>query len=476
MKNVSLFYLAIIVLPQFACSQGNEGISVKIEEFGDNGYHKMIYDRRQRPQAVVIKEKVHIVYNGGVNERGAAKPYAITYDLTTNSFSQSVSIPGKFSKDHHYGPIIWADNDDYLHVLSGCHRTPGTHVMSKNPGNIGKSEEDWSVEGEIASSISYPSVSRVLNHKRAMYYRVYEHRSSWSYLISEDGSTDWEKPPFDLVDLNEGDELTSKPHAEMDEASSYHRYLPDKDGKSLHVAFAYYDDNKESLPEKFVNPRYGTKKNLGFKFNLYYVKVNLETHEVYNFEGEQLRTPINLELANEKCKIWDTDWRGSGLPPEIIIDQNDNPSFLHVTSEETPEEFNYHYVRFEENEWKKTVIAPACHKWNNSFLKTNEDGTLTALLLMDDGFFDHKGLSKYSSHGGGTRIEEWVSSDNGHSWDKHKTLLTAEGKYEGWRFNNIQPIKNKEGKVEEGLFLFYGYKDENKEAKAFLMQNQPVNN
>lgn len=470
MRKVLVLLLTTVAMMQSACTQKNDLSDYEIIEFGERAYHKMIYDRRQRPQAVLIDNQIHIVYNGGVNERGRAKPHAITYNLNTKSFSLSVSLSGEASKDHHYAPIIWADNDNYLHVLSGCHKTPGLHMISREPNSIGKTEVDWSRGEQIAPSLSYPSVSKVLNKQRVLYYRVHEHRSSWTYLISEDAASNWKNPPHDIVDLNKGDNLMEKEYKEMDEASSYQTYLPSKDGKSLHIAFLYYDDNKGNLPEKFVNPRYGTEKNLGLKFNLYYVNVNLENHEVRNFEGEQLSAPIDLEQANEKCKIWDTGGRGSGIPPEIILDHNNKPAFLHVLSEETPKDFNYHYVSFEDGEWKKTRITAACHKWNNSYLKMDEDGILRAYLLMDDTFFDHKGLSKYSSHGGGTRIEEWISSDKGHSWRKDQTIFKAEGKYEGWRFNNIQPIKDREGESQEGMFLFYGYKeDKQAEAKAFLM-------
>ena len=459
----------IIISIQFSYAQENDKSHYDIIAFGARGYHKMLYDRRQRPQAVVIDHKIHIVFNGVVNEHGLAKPHAITYNLRNKTFSQSVTLPGKASKDHHYGPIIWADTDNYLHVLSGCHKTPGTYVISKAPSNIGNSQMDWVIGEEIAPSLSYPSVSKVLQNQYVIYYRVHEHRSSWTYCISEDGSTNWKNPPRDIVDLNKGDHLTNKPHQEMDEASSYQTYLPSKDGKSIHIAFLYYDDNKKNIPDKFVNPRYGTNKNLGIKYNLYYANVNLENQEVRNFEGELLKTPIDLGQANEKCKIWDTNWKGSGIPPEIILDHNNNPAFLHVLSEETPKDFNYYYIRFEEGQWKKTIIAPSCHKWNNSYLKRDEQGTLRAYLLMDNAFFEHKGLSKFYSHGGGTRIEEWFSSDNGNSWVKDRTLFKAEDKYEGWRFNNIQPIKNKEGEYKSGL-IFYGFKEEKQtEVKAFLM-------
>ena len=358
MKTITFIFLIVSSWVPCSFAQNPDKSSYDIIEFGENGYHKMLYDRRQRPQAVVIDDNIHIVYNGGVNEEGRATPHAITYNLRTNSFSQPVPLASKASKDHHYSPIIWADADNFLHVLSGCHRTPGIHVISKTANTIGTSPLDWKLGEEIAPSLSYPSVSKVLNKQQVMYYRVHEHRSSWTYRIQDEGSTHWKNPPNDVVDLNKGDDLTNKPHKEMDEASSYQTYLASKDGKALHIAFLYYDDNKKNLPEKFFNPRYGTEKNLGLKFNLYYAHVNLENHEVRNFEGELLSTPIDLEQANEKCSIWDTHGRGSGIPPEIILDANNHPAFLHVLSEETPTDFNYYYVRFEEGEWKKKSLHP----------------------------------------------------------------------------------------------------------------------
>ena len=102
--------------------------------FGNGGQKKMLYDRRQRPQAVYLDGKVHLVFNGGGKDGEdpsfRTTPMASTYDPATRSFSKTVTL-GKRSKDHHYGPVIWADDSGHLHVLSGCHRTPGTHLISK---------------------------------------------------------------------------------------------------------------------------------------------------------------------------------------------------------------------------------------------------------------------------------------------------------------------------------------------------------
>jgi len=355
-------------------------------------------------------------------------------------------------------------------VLSGCHLTPGTHVKAKIR-SIGTNPKDWETAPQIAPSMSYPSISQIFNQQRLVYYRTAGHRSSWTYSITSDEGLTWRTPEFPVLDLNNGEDTLDIPHAEMDEASSYHTYLPSQDGKYIHVAFMYYDDDKKNIPEKSYNRLY--KRNVGtLKTNLYYVKVDLETDKVSNFEGTEMATPILLQEANAQCKIWDTNWRGAGIPPDIIIDKNDNPAFLHVLTEKIFEELNYYYVRRVGNEWKQTVIAPACHKWNSSHLTIDDEGVLHAYLLMDDGYFESKGKGVMSSHGGGTHIEEWISTDEGNSWAKENTLYAAEGEYEGWRFNNIQPIKTKEGKIKEGIWLFYGWNEKNDnvaQAKAFLL-------
>ena len=283
-----LFGAIVCCVVCISCSQKSEIDSYQVLSFGEGGQHKMTYDRRQRPQAVLMGDDIHIVYNGGApvetKKPTPTMPFAITYNLKTGRFSESVQLPGKASSDHHYGPIIWADNNDFLHVVSGWHRTPGTHVVSKKPTSIGASTKDWEFAPQISPSLSYPSVSQIFDKQRLIYYRVGEHRSSWTYRFTADEGNTWQTPEYSVVDLNDMGELADVSFADMDEASSYQTYLPDKDGKSIHVAFIYYDDNKGELPEKFYNPLY--KRSVGtLKTNLYYVKVDLETHKVTNFEG-----------------------------------------------------------------------------------------------------------------------------------------------------------------------------------------------
>jgi hypothetical protein len=73
-------------------------------------------------------------------------------------------------------------------------------------------------------------------------------------------------------------------------------------------------------------------------------------------------------------------------------------------------------------------------------------------------------------YGGGTRIEEWISEDDGRTWTMNQTLFSDSEEYSGWRFNNIQPVNDPKGNKQEGMLLFYGWKDnEARMGKAFLL-------
>ncbi|MBC8372292.1 MAG: BNR-4 repeat-containing protein [Planctomycetes bacterium] len=190
----------------------------------------MLYDRRQRPQVVYLDDKVHIVFNAGgqigARPKAPTKPMAVTYDPVSRQFSEVVTL-GPGSRDHHYGPVIWADDDGCLHVLFGCHRTPGRHLISKHPGSIGTSLDSWDAGAQIAPSISYPTIFRIYDNMELIYYRTDGHTSSWTYRITDDNGKTWTGPSRDVTDMD------IKGRTEW---SSYHTTLPSRDGKFLHDA------------------------------------------------------------------------------------------------------------------------------------------------------------------------------------------------------------------------------------------------
>ena len=468
-KTFRLLRVAILLIQTFGCVMtlyGEEQRTVvEILPFGEGGMLKMLYDCRQRPQSVFLKYRIYIVYNGDAklnkSSKARAYPMLITYDPQSRLFSKPVRL-GPSSSDHHYSPIIWADEDDYLHVLFGCHSTPGTHLISEHPAQRGYSEMTWRKAPEIAPKLSYPTVFRIDGNKELIYYRTEGHSSSWTYRISEDNGRTWTGPEKDVTDLD----IAGRP-----EWSSYQCKLPSKDGKYLHVVYTDYDDVKSNDPQRLFNPRYDQAVPNGWKYNLSYVKIDLETHVVRNAYGDVLKTPIDIDYSKANCQIWDTEWRGAGIPPVISLDENGEPTFLHVLSEDNLKSHRYYYVRREKGQWIQTPICESNHQWNSCYLARDKNGVLHAYVIVGEGYL--KG-GEMDRHGGGS-IEEWVSGDKGKSWKKLRDLTPDREHYAGWRFNNIQPVTRPDGTVVEGMLLFYGWKDKNApKAKAFLLHSSSI--
>ncbi len=436
----------------------------KILPFGVNGKRNMLYDARQRPQSVFLNGRVYIVYNGDAtptkNNKGKAYPMLITYNPKTRQFTDPVRI-GPKNSDHHFSPIIWADRSDRLHVLHGCHRTPGTHLISTGPIAAGTASLAWQAAPKIAAKLSYPTVFRVCDEKEVIAYRTDGHTSSWTYRISDDNGKTWFGPKDDVTDLD------IKGRTDW---SAYRTVLPSQDGKYLHMVYTDYDDYKTQLtPDRLFNPRYNKQVSNDWKYNLHYVKINLETHKVANAGGKTLQTPIDIDCSKQECLIWDTEGRGSGIPPVIALDSQGDPTFLHILSEGNLKTHGYYYVRRENGEWLHTRIHDSNHNWNGGYLAHDSRGVIHAYLITGEGYLE----GGYMDGRGGGSIEQWSSRDNGMNWSKIRDLTPNQAQYPGWRFNHVQPVVRPDGTRVDGMLLFYGWnKNDDPTAMAFLLDEK----
>ena len=77
----------------------------------------------------------------------------LSFDPKLELLSPSIQLGEKASGDHHYCPIIWADNSDFFHVLYGCHSSAGTHLISKK-ADIGENATHWTKASQIRHSLS----------------------------------------------------------------------------------------------------------------------------------------------------------------------------------------------------------------------------------------------------------------------------------------------------------------------------------
>jgi len=433
--------------------------------FGFGGRKKMTYDVRQRPQAVYFNGKVFIGYTGGgsldeeIRKGRIAKASAklVSYDPRSRVFSRHLTF-GKPSGDHHDCPVLWVDSEEHLHFMYGCHNRPGVHLVAKQPGGMGERESDWDKLPDIAAMVAYPTMFALSGGKHLVYYRTGGHSSSWSYRITADNGKSWTGPENDVTNLD----IYNHP-----EWSSYQAKILSPDKKTLFTVFTDYDDVKSNDPKRLYNPRYDMPVRNEWKYNLSLLKIDLQTHEVRNDAGEIIKTPVDIETARAKCQIWDTDWRGAGVPPALCLDENGEPSVLHVLSEENLETHNYYYVRKVGGEWLKTVITASNHQWNSGYLKRDVKGKLHAYLIVDEGYQDKPGINY--SHGGG-RIEHWISKDKGDTWKLHRDITPDSTSYPGWAFNNVQPVVRPDGSIVDGMLIFYGWLDGEKPGGvAFLL-------
>jgi len=433
--------------------------------FGFGGSKKMLYDVRQRPQAVYFKDKVFIGFKGGGSapadggRESVAPTHAmlLSYDPTNRQFSTPVKF-GKTTSDHHDCPVIWADKDEFLHFLYKCHNKPGIHLVAKQPGGMGEADSDWITLPDIAPMVSYPTVFRLHDDRELVYFRTGGHSSSWSYRITSDQGRSWTGPENDVTNLD----IYNHP-----EWSSYQAKILSPDRKTLYVVFTDYDDVKSNDPERLYNPKYDMPVRNDWKYNLSLLKIDLVTHEVRNDNDEVMKTPLDIETVRAKCQIWDTGWRGAGVPPALCLDEHGEPCALHVLSDEDLETHYYYYVRKVDSKWQKTRITASNHQWNSGYLKSDKQGQLHAYVIVGDGYQDKKGINY--THGGG-RIEHWLSKDKGNTWSLHRDITPDSAQYPGWSFNNVQPILRPDGSGIDGMLMFYGWLDAKMpEAVAFLL-------
>ena len=119
-----LFLAFVTALGLAAHGRGSRSADPGPVAFARGGQLNMVYDIRQRPQAVYVDGRVHIVFAGRKDEAAAGKkpstrPMLITYDPATREFSDIVTLgPGK--GDHHPVPATRAVRD--AGNAGYCHR------------------------------------------------------------------------------------------------------------------------------------------------------------------------------------------------------------------------------------------------------------------------------------------------------------------------------------------------------------------
>lgn len=459
--------------------------------FASDGHLKMFYDIRMNPSAIEHDGKIYVSWRGA-----EGFPQAISYDLESREFSSQVSVlegientidPDGYLADQHYNPAIWRDNDGYFHIIAGCHGLLSFDVngcdkfKSKFPNDIASGWEPWL--DEINSSINYPNISTAYNNQTLFYFREGGHLGSWTYRTSLDGETNWSGPEHSVVDLNAG----AHPSESCLDfyAGSYNNSRLSPDGRTLHIAFVWQQEigSLDVWPEELldndcvppVNERYDdfNVPQGRTRYNLYYAAVDIRSGIVSNYRGNQLDTPITRSIADTQAKVLDTSERLFPVPPSIHIDADGQAQFLGVISEESPDSGWFTHIRLVDGEWQETKIVRTSNVWNSGLLDTNSDGHLRALLLAGEGEIKAQGTTKgtdLNRYAWGDRIEEWISRDNGDTWELNRDITPQQG----MRYQNLRTVSTEMGEYSDEIFLFYGWEPDAMpgQATAFLWDDR----
>jgi hypothetical protein len=403
---------------------------MKAPAFAHFGSEKMVYDLRMGPQCLFHEGEYFVAYQANpLGER--ALPHLIKRDRT-GSWSEPVVLGDVANYDHHFAPVIWLDAQRHIHVLFHCHiyLNQSRHLVSKSPLGI----DAWNEAPCVAPSISYPRVLPLPDGRLLLYYRALGHMGFWTWQISEDGGFTWERPDIPLVDFDHRPEIPGD-----DWAGSYHSVALGRDGKSLHLAFVYWDERN------WPHPLYKTVVGHRNRFHLYYLRADIATGELRTLCGKSMPRPVNRKEA-EACKVWDTGQHLTNMP-SLLVDEYDQPSFLLPVSDTSLEDVTFWFIRREGESWGRYRVAGATNTWNGSHLEAGLNGEITAFLV---------GAARdpvcHSSYGGGP-LEEWLSTDGGKSWDR-RSVISPGG---GFLCNNPRPVLDADGRELKRTLLFYGW-------------------
>ncbi len=404
---------------------------VKPLSFARYGSEKMFFDSRMGPQALHHNEVIYIVYQA--NEQGiAAHPHMIAYNCITRSWSKPVKLgenPAEY--DHHFAPILWIDANERLHVLYGCHLTPGTHLVSRKPREI----EEWEEGPPIAKSISYPTVVQASDNRHVLFYRALGHLGFWNFRVSNDGGFSWSSAKR-LIDFDRD------PRDDNDAdswAGSYPSVSAGVDGRSLHIGFVYFDERKRKHPFYTIRPRSRTR------YNLYYLRLDIDSGEIYNIDGDKVATPVNRGQAERTCLVWDTGHELSNMP-SVTIDQQNNPYFLLPVSDQSPWRSRFYFVARRNGKWERVPLIDTNNTWAGCLLQA--DGLKNFIAYMVSG--DPKDETLFYSGG---LIEKWHSGDGGVTWHREQVLVPEPGLL----YSNPKPVHRSGGGYLKDHVLFFGW-------------------
>lgn len=398
-----------------------------LESFARHGSEKMLYDVRMGPQCVYAGGAHYFAYQANA-AGGKARPYIIRRSAD-GVWGEPVDLGDVTHYDHHFAPVLWIDATQHIHVLYHCHiyEDESRHLVSERPLDI----TAWREAPQVAPSISYPRVIPLPGGRLLLFYRALGHMGFWTYRISDDGGFTWNQPVEALVDFDHRPTISGD-----DWAGSYHSAIPSADGRSLHLGFVDWDERN------WPHPIYGSPPGNRDRRHLFYTRLDIESGQLFNIDGDLLSLPLNRRAA-AACRVWDTGDRLTNQPA-IALDENDSPCFILPVTEDRIDQCRFWFIRRDGQAWRRTPICATNDIWNAARLTRDGDSWVAELVVNT--------ASRILPFGGGA-LQRWRSTDCGETWILERDLTPEPGML----CNNPQSVFNVDGSARPGELAFFAW-------------------
>jgi len=215
--------------------------------------------------------------------------------------------------DTHGAPSMVVDKHGYIYVFFGSHGGKQIYKRSKQPKDI----SEWVSMPPVSGGMTYPCSSLLADNSIVLVGRSGAHVSPWVERVGTDLGKTW-GPTRSIADF--------RPNG------IYGTVKPGVDGKTMHFTF--------SITQRVnIQGRATTDPELGWKAGKWWTCIADGRHDCYymwrdlqgkwyNIEGEELTLPVTLEMARQKCKVWQKAWPHHGQHGTMGIDENDKPCIV----------------------------------------------------------------------------------------------------------------------------------------------------
>jgi len=367
-----------------------------------------------RPMAIYAPaaRKTFFVYGNADNA-----PTISFYDHDAGRFADPVVLGGNPDGDAHRNPTLLLEQGGHLVVFYGAHGHE-THVLrSARPFDIAA----WQPVADLPDvKTTYPQPWELLPGEVFVSYRQAPSwtTSSWRMTVSRDGGQSWD-PPRELVNLGE---------------SAVYGVTIGATGETPRRVHFVWSRLGGGTPEEIASKHLWARR-----YNIYYACSDDGGVTWRRSDGTPYELPITLDTQEE---IYHCGTHGVWLK-DIQLDSRGRPYVLFIDSEVETFAGLWKVGWLDEGTWHFATLTASDHMY--------DDGGIA--LLSDDDIRVYAPSTPVQPSEDGGEIEEWQSTDGGHTWANTKHI-TRGSRYS---HNNVKIALNHQlGPGDVRMFWSYG--------------------